>query len=327
MCGKSKQQLTTTATAAAVKAAFKDGARVKYVGSYSPHLTRDTGTVVADSKTRETNVRVNWDSYGSIFGVYPSNLELVVEPQEAPKVPKRATAVATEDGVTLHLTTAEAEALMIVAGRTGGSISNSPNKYVSRIWEAFEAAGVAWEPEHYVLENSKPLIFKDYPAKAPKVTPKAPKAPEVKPVEAVKPVATKFQVGDRVKVVDAALYTTLKVGDTGTIALERKGSAGDWEFNVSVDEDRPGMIGTYGLSSKNLELVSKVKPAEVAPEAPRTIQVGDRVKVVSSLAAFREGETAQVVGKSCSGLTLESTGCGQKRTGYAKKDQVELLAA
>jgi transcription antitermination factor NusG len=316
MCGKSKQQLTTTATAAAVKAAFKVGDKVRVArkvaakeAGWDNSWVSSMNDAVNDG--REYTVK-GVDSRSGIYfkerdyGWPASALELVVEqpvPQEAPKAPKRATAVATEDGVTLHLTMAEAETLNRVLYRISGSEKNSPRKYAERVIVALGAAGVRYDPAHYALKEPTPhtLTFLDYPPKAPKVPPKA---PEVKPVEAVKSVATKFQVGDRVKVVDAAPYATLKAGDTGTIVLERKGSAGDWEFNVAVDEHRPGMIGTYGLSSKNLELVS---------QEPRKARVGDIVEFLREYAgAYPKGYQFVVTDTVHGGATLigrSATGC------------------
>lgn len=106
---------------------------------------------------------------------------VVVEPEKViPAVTKEV--IEEKTTVTLTLTQAEAEFLHVLLPRIGGSPRYSPRKYADSIKTALWNAGVAYEPDHYAVENEVAwrgaLFFKDYP-KVPKGKLAAPHVPSV----------------------------------------------------------------------------------------------------------------------------------------------------
>lgn len=76
--------------------------------------------------------------------------------------------VVTEAGFTLKLTVEEAETLVAVLARVGGSSAESPRGHAGDIIEALQAAGVRdyWVDGHPSGLASGSIQFRDYPTEA-----------------------------------------------------------------------------------------------------------------------------------------------------------------
>ena len=194
------------------------------------------------------------------------------------QVPQVKTEV-QQTGVKLDLTMAEAETLRtLIYATVVGSLTKSPRKYLNRIEEALQDAGVLSDSSHYRFSGKVACV--DYPSekKASKITGKTADLVIVDDLSdlEVPPVAPKKgdepKVGDRIEITaspydeHARFYV---VGNIGTIKAVLGGGQVDAEFGTGkwTVGHRPGSC-------------FKVLPPE-APEAPpREFQVGDKVRVV-----------------------------------------------
>ncbi|MEU0860642.1 hypothetical protein ABZ352_35545 [Streptomyces griseofuscus] len=73
--------------------------------------------------------------------------------------------VVTEDGFTLKLTVEEAETLVAVLSRVGGSPYTSPRKHAGAVLDALREAGTRayWEDDHPPDQATGSIQFDDYP--------------------------------------------------------------------------------------------------------------------------------------------------------------------
>ncbi len=92
---------------------------------------------------------------------------------------------------------------------------------------------------------------------------------------------TRFQVGDRVEITqDKADYASVMAGDTGTITSIYQISAtkGDTTYKVEVDSPRMPWINDWGISERNLKLLSRSTlpiGASNSPLSPNAVLLDD----------------------------------------------------
>lgn len=248
-----------------------------------------------------------------------------------------------QTGVRLDLTMAEAETLHVIVGNFLGSTINSPRKYTTRIFTALGEAGVAYEPDHYVVKGY--FEFEDFPkvvkGEIPAAAPVAPAAATPDPY-----------IGARVEFVTDRGDRSVKLrrGLKGTI-LSADDPLGKYTSNTifKVQLDTTGIASVFPERFKVIEeaapAVAPVDPLKGEPEdgagftgcntTKPTLKVGDRVRILHSKNSKEAGwdnewveEMDEKIGKAGTIREIRAAGVYFNEFGYGYPPSVlELVQA